>query len=79
MTAARSLVNRIVAGNTRVFQTVIQEHQRLVSHIVFRMISNETDREDICQDVFMKVYQNLADFSFESKLSTWIAKIAYNR
>lgn len=74
----RSLVSRILAGNTRAFKTVIQEHQRLVSHIVFRMISNETDREDICQDVFMKVYQNLADFNFESKLSTWIAKIAYN-
>ena len=74
----RSLVNRILAGNTRAFQAVVETHQRLVSHIVFRMISNDTDREDMCQDVFLKVYQNLADFNFESKLSTWIAKIAYN-
>ena len=74
----RSLVSRILAGNTRAFQAVVEGHQRLVSHIVFRMISNETDREDMCQDVFMKVYQNLPDFNFESKLSTWIAKIAYN-
>ncbi len=78
MTQARSLVAKIVAGNKRAFQSFIQEYQRLVSHIVFRMVSNKTDREDICQDVFMKVYQNLAVFQFESKLSTWIAKIAYN-
>jgi RNA polymerase sigma factor (sigma-70 family) len=42
------------------------------------MIQSPTDREDICQDVFLKVYENLGGFKFESKLSTWIAKIAYN-
>nr|NIM97546.1 sigma-70 family RNA polymerase sigma factor [candidate division Zixibacteria bacterium] len=36
------------------------------------------DREDVCQDVFLKVYEGLGGFKFESKLSTWIAKIAYN-
>ncbi|MFQ5864597.1 MAG: RNA polymerase sigma factor [bacterium] len=57
---------------------MIEKYQRLVSHIVFRMVSNESDREDVCQDVFIKVYQNLATFQFESKISTWVAKIAYN-
>ena len=41
------------------------------------MIPNQVDREDICQDVFVKVYQNLERFQFRSKLSTWIARIAY--
>lgn len=78
MTQARSLVAKIVSGNKRAFQSLIVEYQRLVSHIVFRMISNQADQEDICQDVFVKVYQNLKEFQFESKLSTWIAKITYN-
>jgi len=43
------------------------------------MISKEANREDICQDVFIQVFQNLGNFKFESKLSTWIARIAYNR
>jgi RNA polymerase sigma-70 factor (ECF subfamily) len=42
------------------------------------LISNHADREDLCQDIFVKVYQNLGGFQFESKFSTWIAKIAYN-
>jgi len=42
------------------------------------MIPNKGDREDLCQDVFLKVYQNLSNFQFESKFSTWVAKIAYN-
>lgn len=57
---------------------MIEKYQRLVSHIVFGMISNESDREDVCQDVFIKLYQNLSHFQFQSKISTWIAKIAYN-
>jgi len=78
MTHSRSLVAKIIAGDTGAFKSFILQYQRLVSHIVFRMIFNQADREDICQDVFVKIYQNLKEFNFESKLSTWIAKIAYN-
>ena len=53
-------------------------YKALVVHIVYRMIQSPEDREDICQEVFMKIYQNLAGFRFHSKLSTWIAKVAYN-
>jgi RNA polymerase sigma-70 factor (ECF subfamily) len=75
---SRLLVKKTLAGNKKAFESIIQQHQRLVSHIVFRMIQNASDREDICQDVFLKVYQNLRGFQFEAKLSTWIARIAYN-
>jgi RNA polymerase sigma factor (sigma-70 family) len=75
---SRLLIKKTLAGNKRAFEAIIEGHQRLVSHVVFRMVQNAADQEDICQDVFLKVYQNLKDFQFESKLSTWIAKIAYN-
>ncbi|KPK99362.1 MAG: hypothetical protein AMJ91_08105 [candidate division Zixibacteria bacterium SM23_73_3] len=78
MTDDKLAVKRTLAGNKKAFESIIEKHQRLVSHIVFRMIQNPADREDICQDVFLKVYENLGGFQFESKLSTWIAKIAYN-
>jgi RNA polymerase sigma factor (sigma-70 family) len=73
------LVEKILSGKTEDFRILIEEYQRLVSHVVFRMIPKQVDHEDICQDVFMQVYQNLANFKFESKLSTWVARIAYNR
>jgi len=73
------LVEKILAGNLEEFEKLIKEYQRLVSHIVFRMIPKQADQEDICQDVFIQIYQNLGHFKFESKLSTWIARIAYNR
>lgn len=75
---SRQLVAGIIAGETDKFQILIERYQKLVAHIVFRMVAKEADREDVCQDVFVKVYQNLATFQFGSKLSTWIATIAYN-
>lgn len=78
MTDCKPLIDKIISGDTKAYQSIIEKYQRLVMYIVFRMISNETDREDACQDVFIKVYQNLSNFQYESKLSTWIAKIAYN-
>lgn len=72
------LVENVLAGDRVAFNTLIELHQRLVLHVVYRMVSNRSDVEDICQDVFIKVYQHLPAFKFGSKLSTWIAKIAFN-
>ncbi|MFH1699389.1 MAG: sigma-70 family RNA polymerase sigma factor [Candidatus Zixiibacteriota bacterium] len=77
MIDSKRLVHKILAGNKSAFRDLINQYQRLVSHIVYRMIKRETDQEDICQEVFIKVYQNLGNFRFDCKLSTWIARISY--
>jgi len=73
------LIGRIIEGDTDAFRSFINEYKNLVTHIVFRMIGGKNVREDLCQDVFLKVYDNLKDFRFQSKVSTWVARIAYNR
>lgn len=78
MEDTRALVGRILDGDPGSFQKLVSDHQRLVGQIVFRMVSNTTEREDLCQDIFVRVYQNLDRFQFQAKLSTWIARIAYN-
>ena len=71
-------IERVLAGDSEAFRVIVENHRRLVGHIVFRMVPRRTDREDLCQDVFVKVYRNLGGFKFESRLSTWIARIAHN-
>lgn len=56
---------------------LISQHQRLVLHMIARLVDDERDREELCQDVFIKVYSSLSTFKQDSKLSTWIATIAY--
>jgi RNA polymerase sigma factor (sigma-70 family) len=71
------IVSRILKGDMQAFKALVQQHQRLVVHMVGRLINDKQDVEDVCQEVFLKVYQKLSGFSFQSKLSTWIATIAY--
>lgn len=71
------LIAKIATGNLHAFRLLVSKYERLVQHMVQRTIKDEEDVKDICQDVFIKVYKNLGRFKQQSKLSTWIAQIAY--
>ena len=73
----RALVSRIVSGDKQAFRQLIKQHERLVAHMVSRLVDRNEDREELCQDVFLKVYEKIEEFNFQSRLSTWIATIAY--
>jgi len=71
------LVKRVKSGDAQAFRQLVQQHQRLVFHMVHRIVNRFEDCEDISQEVFLRVYQKIHLFNFQSKLSTWIATIAY--
>jgi RNA polymerase sigma-70 factor (ECF subfamily) len=73
----RALVSGVLKGDMQALRFLIKKHERLVVHMIGRLVISEEEREELCQDVFLKVYDNLSKFSFQSKLSTWIATIAY--
>ena len=72
------LVNRVLSGDTPAFANIVKHTQHLVAQIVCKMIGNAEDRKDLAQEIYLKVYKNLHGFKFQSKLSTWIAQVAYN-
>jgi RNA polymerase sigma factor (sigma-70 family) len=72
------LVKQILDGNNNAFRYLVANYQRLVLHVVARVVQRQEDVEDISQEVFIKVYKQVKRFRGESRLSTWIAKIAYN-
>ena len=76
--ADQQLVEKVLRGNTNAFSSIIKSTEKLVAQIVFKMINNPEDRKDIAQDVYLKAFSKLNGFKFQSKLSTWIAQIAYN-
>jgi RNA polymerase sigma-70 factor (ECF subfamily) len=76
--ADRNLVDRVLRGDTRAFGIIIKNTECLVAGIVFKLIPVAEERKDMAQDIYLKAFHNLAGFKFQSKLSTWIARIAYN-
>jgi RNA polymerase sigma factor (sigma-70 family) len=74
----KHLADKVLSGDTGAFGTIIKNTERLVAQIVFKMIANPEDRKDIAQDIYLKAFNKLPGFKFQSKLSTWIARISYN-
>ena len=74
----QELIEKILSGDTHAFGMIIKRTERLVAQIVFKLVSESEERKDIAQDVYLKAFRSLSTFKFQSKLSTWIAKITYN-
>lgn len=74
----QQLVAQVLGGNTAAFGQVVQRTEGLVTQLVFKLIRHPADRPDIAQEVYLKVFKNLAGFKFQAKLSTWVGQITYN-
>lgn len=74
----KQYVEEVLSGRTESFRHIIQISQPLVEQIVNRLISKELFRQDMVQEIYIKVFQHLDRFRFDCKLTTWIARIAYN-
>ncbi len=72
------LIIEVQNGSQTAYRLLIKKYEKLVFHVACRIIDNQEDLEDICQEVFIKVYKNIQKFKGDSKLSTWIATIAYH-
>ncbi len=73
----KELIHQICNGNPQAFRFLVKQYERLVFHVAARLLNRQEDLEDVCQEVFIKVHQKLPEFRGKSKLSTWIATIAY--
>lgn len=73
-----ALVRRAQAGDDMAFRQIIERYQAKVFSIIYGILRNHNDAEDIAQQVFSKVYFSLKNFDFRSSLLTWVYKITVN-
>ena len=71
------VVSRVLKGDMTAFELLVKQYERLVFYVVSRLVREREDQEDVAQEVFIKVYKSLPRIAFESKLGTWISRIAY--
>ena len=72
------LVRRVQAGDESAFKDVVDRFQSKVFSIIYGILRNRNDAEDIAQQVFAKIYFSIHSFDFRSSLLTWIYKITVN-
>lgn len=74
----QKLVERLVARDERAFNELVRAYERRVFALVLRMLGNRAEAEDLAQEVFVQVFKAIGNFRGDSKLSTWIYRIAIN-
>lgn len=72
------LVRRLKLGDERAFQELVQTYQNRVFGLVFRMIGNRQEAEDLAQDVFLTVYKAIGSYRGEGRFYTWLYRVASN-
>lgn len=60
------------------FSLLLDKYQQKVYWHIRRIVLNHDDADDLVQDVFIKVWKNLANFRQDSQLYTWLYRIATN-
>jgi RNA polymerase sigma-70 factor (ECF subfamily) len=72
------LLKRIAEGEKEFFGELVLRHQDFIFNVVRKYVRLEEEARDITQDVFLKAYENIEKFRGESKVSSWLYRIAYN-
>lgn len=72
------LAAQILSGDTAAFEEILNRYKKSVFSIVYRMIGNYHEAEDISQEVFINVYKKLYQFDSSKKFAPWIHRIAVN-
>ncbi|HCI87646.1 MAG TPA: RNA polymerase sigma-70 factor, partial [Gammaproteobacteria bacterium] len=73
------LMLAVSKGDQSAYQTLVSQHLNAISHYAFRLLGNRKDTEDICQEVFLKLWTNASKWQPEkAKLTTWLHRITHN-
>ncbi len=73
-----ALVRRVQARDDLAFHEIVDRYPAKVFSIIYGILRNHNDAEDISQQVFAKIYFSIKNFDFRSSLLTWIYKITVN-
>jgi len=74
-----NLFERIKNREELAFRELVENYQTMVINTSYGLLQNYNEAEDISQDVFVEVYESIHKFSGDSKLSTWLYRIAINK
>jgi len=72
------LIKLAKEGDKLAFSKLIRKYQNVVFNLLYRLIPDEFDINDIAQDIWIKVYQSISNFKGNSSFKTWLNKIAIN-
>jgi RNA polymerase sigma-70 factor (ECF subfamily) len=77
-TSETRFIERLSARDERAFNELVEAYEQRVFRLLLRMLGRRDEAEDMAQEVFVQVFKAIGQFRGESKLGTWIYRIAVN-
>jgi len=74
----RLFLRRLRERDEGAFREMIEQYQNQIFNLLFRMIGNKEEAEDLAQEVFVTVFKSIDQFRGDAKLSTWLYRVAVN-
>ena len=74
----KRLIRRLKQRDEQAFRTVVTRYQHKVYNLVYRMLGDPHEAEDVAQEVFITVLKNIDSFRGDAQFSTWLFRIAVN-
>ena len=71
-------IKSFLAGDKKTFDKLVLKYQDRVFNLCYRFLGDYEEANDSAQETFIKVYNSLKNFRFESAFSTWLYRIAAN-
>lgn len=71
-------VEQIKNGDRHALEAFVNDNRKKIFHICLAYVQNEQDATDLTQEVFIKALEKLHQYKGDSKLSTWLIRIAIN-
>lgn len=72
------LIEQSLSGDPEAYAVLVNQNQKMIRAVTFRMTGSLDDAEELAQDAFLRAYRQLGSFGGNSKFSTWLCKIAIN-
>ncbi len=71
-------VRRLQQGNTEIFATLVERHQKTIFNLLYRMLGDYDDAAEVSQEAFLSAYRSIKSFRGDASFSTWLYRIAVN-
>src|SRR2546427_980172 len=73
-----SLMLRVKRGDRQAFEELVNKYKHPVMNLIYRMLGDATEAEDLAQNVFVQVYKSADRYRVCAKFTTWLFTIARN-
>ncbi|MFQ5751961.1 MAG: RNA polymerase sigma factor [bacterium] len=77
-TTRSNLIKKAIEGDESAYKQLLENYRGAIYNLLFKMVRNREETEDLVQEAFMKAFNALPSFNEEYAFSTWLYKIAIN-